>query len=310
MTQNIIEPQTPKESAVISLNVQPGYNMEKYFPKAQPATTTTGAQGQGGAANALQEKPKPIVDAGTIAYAQILTEANSDIPGPVLAEVASGPLAGGRAIGQFSVAERRLVITFTRIVKDGVEYSTSAYALDPATTLPGMATSVDDHYFRRVFLPAAAKFIEGYADAVTQTNNQVVVTNGTVVSNTTTDLSPKQELLQGVNEGAQKLSDIIDNDADRPITVKIHAGTRIGLLFVQGVLDPNAASQQQQQQPTSLGQAVFNATPAGQVYNAYNAYNGQQQATTTQQQAAAPGSLAAFQQQQQAINSNLGMNRR
>ncbi|MBI3418534.1 MAG: hypothetical protein HY053_00160, partial [Proteobacteria bacterium] len=44
-----------------------------------------------------------IVAAGTIAYAQLLVEANSDIPGPILAEVMSGPFAGARVVGQFEV---------------------------------------------------------------------------------------------------------------------------------------------------------------------------------------------------------------
>ena len=238
----VMESQIPKESVVVSMNIQPAYDMRKYFPvpteQVQNASTggsagsaPTGSYGNGQAA-------KPLVQAGTIVYAQILTEANSDVPGPVLAEIASGPLTGGRAIGQFQVAQRKLVLQFNRVVKDGIEYNTQGFALDPGTTLPAVASSVDDHLFSRVFLPAAASFIEGFADAATQTDTQVVVSNGTVVTNNTNDLDTKQELLKGVNQGAQKFSEIIDSYSNRPITVRVHVGTRIGLLFLSSIYDP------------------------------------------------------------------------
>jgi len=291
--QTILETQVPRESVVVSMNVQPGYDMAKYFPpenaannqNSNAANTSSGTAGQAAntsGQNAQQTPPKPIIQAGTIAYGQILTEANSDVPGPVLAEVASGPLTGGRAIGSFQVAQRNLVLQFNRIVKDGVEYPTQAYALDPGTTLPGVATDVDNHYFQRVFLPAAARFIQGFAEAATQTDSTVVVTNGTVVSNSNNDLDTKQELLKGVNEGAQKASQIFDENADRPVTIKVAAGTRIGLLFVNSVMDPNGQVMQQNGFPQQggystqaqvLGQNFYNVAPANTGYNGYNNYN-------------------------------------
>ena len=289
--QMVLETQVPRESVVVSMNVQPGYDMAKYFPpedknakNGQNGTTTNGTVDPKTGlptTNGQAATPKPIVQAGTIAYAQVLTEANSDVPGPVLAEIASGPLSGARAIGQFQVAQRHLVLQFNRVVKDGVEYTTQAYALDPGTTLPGVVTDIDNHYFTRVFLPAAARFIQGFAQAATQTDTQAVVSNGTVVTNTTNDLNAKQELLQGVNEGAQELSEIIEQGAQRPRTIKVAAGTRIGLLFVNSVTDPTGQLQQGQGYPQqggyanqaqNLGQQFFNVSPAGQAYNAYNAY--------------------------------------
>ncbi|MDB5478505.1 MAG: DotG [Alphaproteobacteria bacterium] len=289
--QTLLETQVPKESVVVSMNIQPGYDIKKYF--GDPAAQNAAAANAGNAVAANQlaaAQPKPLISAGTIAYAQVLTESNSDVPGPVLAEVASGPLLGGRALGNFAVAQRHLVLQFSRIVKDGVEYPVTAIALDPGTTLPAVVTDVDNHYFSRVFLPSAARFIEGFADAATQQDTSVVVSNGTVVSNTTQQLNTREELLQGVNEGAQTFAEIVQEGADRPITVKVAAGTRIGMLFTSAVFDPNKMTAQQLQNQyqqnqyqnqyqnqnggfTQGSQTLVNTTAAGQAYNAYNNAN-------------------------------------
>ncbi len=300
--QTILETQVPKESVVVSLNIQPAYKLEKYFPPenqnvAGPNGTGAGATGAAGTTGSTyREPPKPLIAAGTIAYAQVITQANSDVPGPVLAEIASGPLQGARAIGQFQVAQRHLVLQFNRVVKDGKEYQTQAFALDPATTLPGVVTGIDRHYFSRVFLPAAASFIEGFAEAATQQDSTVVVTAGTAVTTNNNDLDTRQEILKGINEGAGELSQVLDQDfGNRPITIKVESGTRIGILFVTSVIDPAAQAQYSaatgQQQGANgqygtgygqqggyagYGQAMLNSTAAGQAYNAYNAYSGQQ----------------------------------
>src|SRR5690606_12018046 len=49
-----------------------------------------------------------IIPAGTIEYAQLVTEANTDAPGPVMAQIASGPLAGARLIGSFQSTDNYL----------------------------------------------------------------------------------------------------------------------------------------------------------------------------------------------------------
>lgn len=287
--QTAIEAQVPTETLMVSLSgLQPAYDIKKYFPEEgqTPGATTPNGQTPAGGQNATTQpqqqtqQPKPIIAAGTIAYAQIITEANSDVPGPVLAEVASGPLLGGRALGTFQVAQKHLVLQFNRVVKDGIEYPVQAFALDPATTLPGVVSEVNNHYFSRIFLPAASAFIEGFAEAATQKDTEVVVTNGTVVTDSNTDLDTGEELLKGAKEAGNKLSEVVDEDADRPRTVIVHAGTRIGLLFTNSVFDPNAQqnmyANQQQGGQQNLGQAVLNATPYGQAYNAYQAYQQQQ----------------------------------
>jgi intracellular multiplication protein IcmE len=277
--QTVLQTQLPKESVLVKLNperaaVVPG------GAAANKANSSIAAKAPASAPKS-QIKPKPIIMAGTIAYAQMIMEANSDSPGPIMAEVASGPLVGGRAIGTFNVNRDKMVLQFSRIVKDGVDYNVSAVAIDPSTTLTGMATDVDHNYWERVVIPTAARFIQAYAQAVSQQDTTVVVTNGTVVSESQNKLNPKEQLFQALNQAGQQAGQVITQDSQtRQITVKVAMGTRIGLLFTNNVYDAQTQANMAQQQPSpqqQFGQAVFNASPVGQMYNAANNVWGSQQ---------------------------------
>ena len=69
-----------------------------------------------------------------------MTTLNSDLPGPVLAQVLSGPFTGGRFIGKITVNQdcQCLIIDFKTVVKDTVSYKIDAVALDENTTLAGV----------------------------------------------------------------------------------------------------------------------------------------------------------------------------
>ena len=178
-----------------------------------------------------------LVPAGQIAYAQLLTEANTDSPGPVLAQIMSGPLAGSRILGEFEEENELITINFDTVVLDGESVSIDAVALDPDTTLPGMATDVDHHYFKRIVLPAAAAFIEGLSSAVAENGSTTITINNTSTTATDdADADSDEEIATGVQEAGQELREIIDEmTEDLEPTVVIKAGTPIGILFVEPV---------------------------------------------------------------------------
>lgn len=192
-----------------------------------------------GAATATNASSKPqtrlISPAGSIAYAQLLNELNSDIPGPVLAHVLSGPFAGGRALGGYKVEEEYLVLEFSVIVKEGVGYAIDGIALDEKTTLAGMKTDIDRHYFRRVILPAAAKFLEGYASAASKTVTSTTTTGGGGVVQQEEELDTEKEIMKGVEEAAGEVSSVLSEQAKRPITIKLAKGTTFGILMLKTV---------------------------------------------------------------------------
>lgn len=179
-----------------------------------------------------------LVPAGTIEYAQMVTEANTDAPGPILAQVASGPLKGARLIGNFSSTNDYLTLNFTTVVLDGVSYGVSAVALDPNTTLPGVATDVNKRYLQRVALPAAAAFITGLTGAIAESGSTTVTIQGETVSEETQDLDSDQEVATGIAEAGEEFGEILDEMSDEiePL-IRVRAGTPLGILFLEPVFD-------------------------------------------------------------------------
>jgi len=181
-----------------------------------------------------------LIQAGSIEYGQVLVQANSDVPGPVLVQIASGPYRGSRLIGTFnnklkSQAEV-LTLNFDTIVIDGISYSADAVALDPETTLPGLASDVDHHYFKRVLLPMAAAFVEGFTEAISQTDTAVVVVQGGTATQQQNAPDSGQEVALGIEEAGQELREILDEEAGLiKKTIIIEAGTPVGILFVEAV---------------------------------------------------------------------------
>jgi intracellular multiplication protein IcmE len=190
--------------------------------------------------SAKKADKKVIVPAGNIAYGQLLNELDSDVRGPVLVHVLSGPFTGGRALGQFNRQNEYLTLDFNRIVKDGVSYQISGIAMDEKTTLVGLASEVDNHYFQRIILPAAAKFIEGYAGAVAETGTSTTTTAGGGVVQETPEPDATDELYKGLETSASKVSEVLDQNSNRPITVRLKKGTTMGILFLDPVTTDSA----------------------------------------------------------------------
>ena len=177
-----------------------------------------------------------IQPAGTIEYAQLITEANSDVPGPVLAQIMSGPLRGARLLGSFKAQEEHLVLNFKTVVVDGVSYSADAIALDPSSAHPGVVTEIDQRYFKRVILPAAAAFVEGMGKAIAESGSTSVSVSGETVVQSENELDTRQEALKGVEEAADKVGEFLDKEASTTKRlVKVHAGTAVGILFLSPV---------------------------------------------------------------------------
>jgi intracellular multiplication protein IcmE len=239
-------------------------------------TTTTGATTQVNGQNALIDPttglPYPpakiLLPAGAIEYSQLLVEANSDVPGPVVALIVSGPFAGSRVLGTFSKQnDEYLVIQFQTLVnKKGISVPIQAYALDPDTTLSGLATDIDHKYWERVILPAAAEFIQGMGQAYSDQQGQTTVVTGDVVVQDKPPLNTKEQVAAGVQKAADKVGDILDDEGSKTqVMVRVRAGTPMGILFMNPITDQdflvgkNSPSttriqQQQQQQQTLLQQ--------------------------------------------------------
>lgn len=239
-----------------------------------------------------QPPVKVLVSAGTIAYSQLMTEANSDIPGPLLGQIVDGRFAGARIIGEFETAERHLTIKFNRLTFKNKSYSISAVAIDPNTNLSGMATDYDARYFKRVVLPAAAKFVEGIGRAVARSSSTSVSTVGGTTSATEEDLDIEQEVGAGFEEAAREVGDIFDEEASRtePL-IRVRAGTPMALVFLEDVQEDGQTPQNEftAQQQNALGASTIQQgfNPYQQGYNPQAGFQnngfGAQQPLSTQE---------------------------
>ncbi len=179
-----------------------------------------------------------LIPAGTIEYGQLLIEANTDAPGPVLVQMVSGPLRGARILGSFQSTDKYIILRFHSIVMDGVSYQADAVGIDPNTTLPGLITDIDNHYFKRIILPAAAKFVSGLAGAISESGTTSIYISDSTVTQSESDKDSEQEVASGIEEAGDSLSDILDDEADKTEpTLRVASGTPMGILFVAPVFE-------------------------------------------------------------------------
>ena len=192
------------------------------------ASQDSGANNRGGAS---------FVRAGTIIPAVLLTSVNSDVPGPVVAQIVSGPLNGARLLGSFQATEKHVVLQFNTISMPGQNksFGISAYAVNDNLGV-GLATDVDNHYLRRYGMLLAAGFLEGYSNAVARTGTRTNITDGGSVIVTQDELDTEQIRKVALGEaGSSVASEIAQQTSVRP-TVKVEGkdggGVPIGLLFM------------------------------------------------------------------------------
>ncbi|MDR3425752.1 MAG: TrbI/VirB10 family protein [Alphaproteobacteria bacterium] len=258
--QQLLESWTPK--GIKNVTVIKPEDLKNEEKAAQAAAGTPAQAAQLAPSGA---KPKAFVSAGTVSYAQLLTEANSDVPGPILAQIVSGPLTGARAIGSFQEAmgyDKYLVMRFSIADKNGKDYKIDAYALDPDTTLGGMATEVDERYFARVILPAAAGFLQGLGQAMGQ-GNVTIENTGTATITTQGSQGFRQGMYNGMGTAATTMGSFFQNQANltKPL-VRVAAGTAMGMFFVAPVYDPSV----------DAGSSEQNAVGAANTHNNANGY--------------------------------------
>lgn len=180
--------------------------------------------------------PFERVNAGSISYAVLKTAVNSDEPGPVLAEIAAGPLRGATLMGshQSAVGGQSMVIVFNRLVFKDKEYGIEAYGVDPKTSRTALADAVDNHYLERYGMLIAASFMEGLAGALTETTSTV-----NAAGNEETVTQPIDEVgdrtLVALGNVGSTFVPIMQQRFNRPPTVMVYAGGGMGVLFMNSL---------------------------------------------------------------------------
>lgn len=177
------------------------------------------------------------VTPGSVNYGLLLSEINSDDQGPIIANLFSGPFAGGRVVGGFALneASKTVSIQFTQLVYENRTYNIQAYAVNPSTLRVGMADDVDNHYFERYGMLMAASFLSEYRKVLveTETNEQEDGDDITTVSAITGDSDRLKYALGGTVE---PLIPELQKNFNRKPTVSVYNSNsgkgEIGILFL------------------------------------------------------------------------------
>lgn len=178
---------------------------------------------------------------GTILYAELVSRANSDVPGPVLARVLQGEYTGATLIGSFQTAQNALVISFNKMTvkktTSGEEINETVpietVAVDTKYIGTGLATKVDRHLFQKLAIGFTASFAEGFGDALANNGSTTVVTEGGSTISSRPKLNTKEQLLSSGGKAVSNVGGILmDEFGRRPTTVIVESGTAIGVLFL------------------------------------------------------------------------------
>ena len=190
---------------------------------------------RGGAGSGTEFGLPPLYKAGDIIFGVMETSVDSDEPGPVLAKVVSGPLAGSKLIGSFKRVEDQVFIEFSLLSAPDVNTSVpvKAVAIDPETARTALATNVDYHRLLRYGTLFASAFLQGVGEAVLAGIQPDFTVDGTSISVTNIQTTTKDQVLVGLGEVGTKLGEKLDPIFDKPPTVTVESGTAVGLLFLQ-----------------------------------------------------------------------------
>lgn len=194
-------------------------------------------------ANANQEAV--LIKAGTILFAILDTEANSDRPGPIMATVTMGKFKGAKLLGTLTRSSDGERVTLDFNLMNSPQWPdairVSAVAINPDTSQTSIASSVDHHYLMRYGALLSSSFLAGYARAVENSGKFTLVT-ATGSSSQTSQYNPGDKFMISVGEVGRQLSQAARDKFNQPPTVVVNAGVGIGVLFMQSVTPSNPNS--------------------------------------------------------------------
>lgn len=173
-------------------------------------------------------------DIGQILYGASVLRANSDAPGPVVATVIGGEQSGGRFVGGFTKQGDGLVLLYTTFTDvEGRTYPVTAYAVDPETASPSMASDVNNHYISRWGGLIASSFAAGFGSAVSAAGTtSIVSSSGDTIESSAPDYSMSDQAWIATGVIGEKLGEKAEKHFDTPSTVTLKPGVALGILIV------------------------------------------------------------------------------
>ena len=210
-----------------------------------PRSPLTAMATQGGDQRASAAHNDRALFPGTVIPASLVTELNSESPGPVIAQVtqtiydsATGHIAlvpqGARLMGEYRSSSRygqsRVAITWSRLIMpDGDEVMLDEVAADPSGAA-GIKGEVDDHW-GSMFGAAALGTLINVGVATTE-EPQLTYGGIGAISRDPVDAA----IADGVQRSASGVTNrVVDRGLAIPPTIRVSAGTRIAVIVTRRV---------------------------------------------------------------------------
>ena len=184
-------------------------------------------------------KNSDIYKAGSIIFATLDTEVNSDENSPITATVIQGPLSGSKVVGNFQRVDKKVLLQFSvlSIPRLSTSIGITAVAMDPDTAKTAMASSVDNHYMLRYGTLLATSFISGLGQVIQESGSKLqTTTTGTIAEKPALNMA--QKIMAAMGNVGQQFSSALAPKINTPPTIKVNAGSGIALLLMSDLLVP------------------------------------------------------------------------
>lgn len=184
---------------------------------------------------------QPLIQANTLSLGVTLSESNTDDALPLVrARVLSGPAKGALISGQIQVGPRAEggLVRFTQLTpaNGGAAVAIDAVAVDPRTARASVASDVDKHTVSRMGALFLSSVLGGVSEAMLRGGQQeTVIANGQTTLVQREAYSDRDLALIGVGRVGSNAAGLVESAVNRPPTVRLRAGTEIGVLFLQDV---------------------------------------------------------------------------
>jgi intracellular multiplication protein IcmE len=217
-----------------------GYTVVRYLPPDKPGTAESLTDLRAPAPAALSTnigEKQLLFRAGSIIFATLDSEVNTDDGGDVFATVQGGPYANSRLIGKIEQAPRNIRLHFSVLAPQDERptLSINAIAIREQDAKEGVADSVNHHVIERYTALFAGSLLQGLGQAAAQPQGTAaVLPNGqTIVEQQ--QVSNKRIAMYalgsvGTNAGAQ-----VRQTFSEPLTYKTPANKGIGVIFLTDV---------------------------------------------------------------------------
>jgi len=179
-----------------------------------------------------------LIPAGRGIFAHTVSATNSDLGGGIVLEADTGPLAHDRMIASVSRAGdhlNRLLVKVDKVEHQGQELSVQGVVVAPDTIEAAVASSVDQLYFQRFVLPAAAAFVQGLGQALEMTSNTVGSVGALGNVNYVQSLNFPQQLGVAAGQAASQVNSALMQQTPTGPRINLAANVSVGVIFMTNV---------------------------------------------------------------------------